>query len=93
MNVTRAARQIVNALIARKQEIELTAMAHAAARVYGAFPEPSLKALELVNEHILPSTPEPDVPRKGSELHKEQPATFKAITYLGFGAADSQNQN
>lgn len=92
MEVSRAAHQIVNALIARKRELALTASARAAARVFGGFPGASLKLLEAVTEHILPG-PNPNVSRKtGKELHASQPAAFRGATIFGTKAAESQNQ-
>jgi len=101
MQVSRAADQILEALIARRRRLTLTAAAQAAARVYGAFPETSLKALELVDRWVLPdyarssaseTGPERATHEKGKELHARQPASFKALTHLGFKAAESQNE-
>jgi hypothetical protein len=92
MNVSRAARQIVDALIARKREIALTAAAQAGMRLYGAFPGAALKAMELVDRWILPKPTDQRTQKKGHQLHNAQPSAFKALTHLGFKAAESQNQ-
>lgn len=92
MQVSRAARQIVNALIARKREVALTVSARAAARVFGGFPGVGLKLLEAVTDYILPR-PNPDASRKtGKQLHESQPAVFRGATIFGTKAAESQNQ-
>jgi short-subunit dehydrogenase len=92
MSVSRAAHQIVNALIARKREITLTLGARAAARVYGAFPGTALRAFEMADEWILPEDNAQRGHKKGHQLQQAQPTTFKALTHLGFKAAESQNQ-
>jgi short-subunit dehydrogenase len=92
MDVSRAANQIVEALIDRKREIVLTVMAQTAARVYGALPATALKALELVDRWILPSPAGDESRKKGHELHNEQPYAFRALTRFGTKAAESHNQ-
>jgi short-subunit dehydrogenase len=92
MKVSRAASQIVDALIARKREIVLTISAQAGARLYGAFPEAALRAMELADRWILPKPNTQRTHKKGHQLQNAQPATFKALTHLGFKAAESQNQ-
>lgn len=92
MNVSRAASQIVDALIARKREVTLTLSAKAAARLYGTCPGTALKALEMADRWILPEGNAQPGHKKGHQLQNAQPATFKALTHLGFKAAESQNQ-
>lgn len=92
INVTRAARQIVDALISRKRELVITFGAKAAARFYGTCPTTALKAMELAAEWILPAPNTQRTHKKGHQLQHAQPSTFKALTHLGFKAAESQNQ-
>ena len=92
INVSRAAAQIADALVRRKREIALTVSARAGASFYGAFPGAALKALELADQWILPESNAQRTHKKGHQLQNAQPATFKALTHLGFKAAESQNQ-
>jgi short-subunit dehydrogenase len=92
MQISRAARQIVNALIDRKRELTLTLAAQLAARTFGLFPGPSLRLLEAVNDFILPEASSERSIRKGKELHAEQPAAFRGATIFGTKAAEAQNQ-
>ncbi len=92
MEISRAADQIVDALIARKREIVLTAPANTASRLYGAFPEFALRTLELVNQWILPAPSLERSRKTGEELHERQPALFKALLRFGAKAAASQNE-
>jgi short-subunit dehydrogenase len=92
INVSRAARQIVNALISRKRELVITFGAKAAARFYGTCPATALKAMELADEWILPAPNTQRTHKKGHQLQHAQPSMFKVLTHLGFKAAESQNQ-
>jgi short-subunit dehydrogenase len=92
MQISRAARQIVNALIDRKRELTLTLAAQLAARTFGVFPGPSLRLLEAVNDFILPEASSEGSTRRGKELHAEQPAAFRGATIFGTKAAEAQNQ-
>jgi short-subunit dehydrogenase len=92
MQISRAARQIVNALIDRKKEIVLTVAARSAARVFGSFPGPALKLLESVNNYILPGPSNDSTRRSGKELHSSQSAALRGVTIFGTRAAKAQNQ-
>jgi short-subunit dehydrogenase len=93
MNVSRAADQIVNALVLRKRELVLTLSARSAARAYGTLPQAALRLLELVNYWILPAPSRESAHKTGEELHSEQTHIFKAMTRLGTKAARLQNQS
>jgi len=92
MQISRAATQIVNALIDRKRELVLTVAACAAARIFGGSPGPSLKLLESVNDYILPDATDETTRRSGKDLHSSQPAVFRGLTIFGTKAAEAQNQ-
>jgi short-subunit dehydrogenase len=92
INVTRAAGQIVDALISRKRQLVITVGARAAARFYGAFPATALRLMELADQWILPAPNAERTHKKGHQLQHAQHSTFKALTHLGFKAAESQNQ-
>jgi short-subunit dehydrogenase len=92
MNVTRAASQIVDALIRRKREIALTLAAKSAIRIHGAFPTTALRVAELASSLILPKPSRETSHKDGKELHARQPALFKTFTQFGMKAARSQHQ-
>lgn len=92
MQISRAATQIVNALINRKRELVLTVAACAAARIFGGSPGASLKLLESVNDYILPDATDETTRRSGKDLHSSQPAAFRGMTIFGTKAAEAQNQ-
>ena len=91
MEVQRAAKQIVGALIRRDRELTLTWSANTAARVYGAFPNASLHVLEYVNA-LLPRPSTNNRREEGHELHDEQPAFFRKLLSAGTHAAKTQHE-
>ena len=91
MEVGRAAKQIVDALIRRDRELTVTASANAASRVHGAFPEIVLHALEWVNA-MLPSPSNNRHRLKGHHLDELQPALLHAMTAFGKRAAQTQHE-
>lgn len=91
MEVSRAAKQIVDALIRRDRELTLTWSANTAARLYGAFPEIALHALEWANA-LLPGPSTNRHRLEGHHLDELQPALLRKLTSLGRQAAQTQHE-
>jgi len=92
MEVERAACQIVSALKGRRRTLTLSWSAQVARRMYGAFPELSMRAMGYMNA-FLPSANRNRISQRGEELAGRQPSIFQAITNAGESAAATQNEN
>jgi short-subunit dehydrogenase len=91
MEVSRAAKQIVQALIRRDRELTLTWSANTASRIHGAFPEVVLHALELVNA-MLPGASTNHHRLEGQHLDEMQPTLLRKVTAAGKHAAQTQHE-